>query len=309
MGLFMIRFLFRRLLVAVPTLFLVITAAFFMMRAAPGNPFDTDRKLPAQVERNIMAKYGMDRPLGEQYLTYLGNVLQGDLGPSLKYQDKSVLDLIKEGLPTSAVIGLSALTLACLIGVLLGVMAALRQNKLIDNLTMTVAVLGVCIPTFVTAPLLVLVFAAKLGWVPTAGLNGVRSLILPVTVLALPQIAIISRLTRAGMIEVLRSNYVRTARARGLPEHRIVFGHALRAAVLPLVSYLGPACAGLLTGSLVIEKIFSLPGLGKSFIIGALQRDYTVVMGVVIVYAGLILLLNLLADIIYALLDPRVKLS
>jgi oligopeptide transport system permease protein len=305
----MIRFLFRRLLVAVPTLFLVITAAFFMMRAAPGNPFDTDRKLPAQVERNIMAKYGMDRPLGEQYLTYLGNVLQGDLGPSLKYQDKSVLDLIKEGLPTSAVIGLSALTLACLIGVLLGVMAALRQNKLIDNLTMTVAVLGVCIPTFVTAPLLVLVFAAKLGWVPTAGLNGVRSLILPVTVLALPQIAIISRLTRAGMIEVLRSNYVRTARARGLPEHRIVFGHALRAAVLPLVSYLGPACAGLLTGSLVIEKIFSLPGLGKSFIIGALQRDYTVVMGVVIVYAGLILLLNLLADIIYALLDPRVKLS
>ena len=309
MGLFMIRFLFRRLLVAVPTQFLVITAAFFMMRAAPGNPFDTDRKLPAQVERNIMAKYGMDRPLGEQYLTYLGNVLQGDLGPSLKYQDKSVLDLIKEGLPTSAVIGLSALTLACLIGVLLGVMAALRQNKLIDNLTMTVAVLGVCIPTFVTAPLLVLVFAAKLGWLPTAGLNGVRSLILPVTVLALPQIAIISRLTRAGMIEVLRSNYVRTARARGLPEHRIVFGHALRAAVLPLVSYLGPACAGLLTGSLVIEKIFSLPGLGKSFIIGALQRDYTVVMGVVIVYAGLILLLNLLADIIYALLDPRVKLS
>ena len=309
MGLFMIRFLFRRLWVAVPTLFLVITAAFFMMRAAPGNPFDTDRKLPAQVERNIMAKYGMDRPLGEQYLTYLGNVLQGDLGPSLKYQDKSVLDLIKEGLPTSAVIGLSALTLACLIGVLLGVMAALRQNKLIDNLTMTVAVLGVCIPTCVTAPLLVLVFAAKLGWLPTAGLNGVRSLILPVTVLALPQIAIISRLTRAGMIEVLRSNYVRTARARGLPEHKIVFGHALRAAVLPLVSYLGPACAGLLTGSLVIEKIFSLPGLGKSFIIGALQRDYTVVMGVVIVYAGLILLLNLLADIIYALLDPRVKLS
>lgn len=309
MGLLMIRFLFRRLWVAVPTLFLVITAAFFMMRAAPGNPFDTDRKLPAQVERNIMAKYGMDRPLGEQYLTYLGNVLQGDLGPSLKYQDKSVLDLIKEGLPTSAVIGLSALTLACLIGVLLGVMAALRQNKLIDNLAMTVAVLGVCIPTFVTAPLLVLVFAAKLGWLPTAGLNGVRSLILPVTVLALPQIAIISRLTRAGMIEVLRSNYVRTARARGLPEHRIVFGHALRAAVLPLVSYLGPACAGLLTGSLVIEKIFSLPGLGKSFIIGALQRDYTVVMGVVIVYAGLILLLNLLADIIYALLDPRVKLS
>ena len=309
MGRFMFQLVIRRLLVAVPTLFLVITAAFFMMRAAPGSPFDTDRKLPPQVERNILAKFGMDRPLGEQYLTYMGNVLQGDLGPSLKYQDKSVADFIREGLPTSATIGLSALTLACLIGVLLGVLAALRQNQVIDNVTMTLAVLGVCVPTFVTAPLLVLVFASKLGWLPTAGLNGVRSLILPVAVLALPQIAIISRLVRAGMVEVLRSNYVRTARARGLPEHRIVLGHALRAAILPLISYLGPACAGLLTGSLVIEKIFSLPGLGKSFVIGALQRDYTVVMGVVIVYAGLILLLNLLADILYALLDPRVKLS
>ena len=305
----MFRFLLRRLMVAVPTLFLVVTAAFFMMRAAPGNPFDSDRKLPPEVERSIMAKYGMDRPLGEQYVAYVGNVLQGDLGPSLKYKDKSVAELISEGLPTSAVIGLSALTLACLVGIGLGIVAALRQNQMIDNVTMAIAVLGVCIPTFVTAPLLVLVFAAKLGWLPTAGLNGIRSLILPVAVLALPQIAIISRLTRAGMIEVLRSNYIRTARAKGLSEVRIVLRHGLRAAILPLVSYLGPACAGLLTGSLVIEKIFSLPGLGKSFVIGALQRDYTVVMGVVIVYAGLILLLNLLADIAYAMLDPRVRLS
>ncbi len=305
----MFRFLLRRLMVAVPTLFLVVTAAFFMMRAAPGNPFDSDRKLPPEVERSIMAKYGMDRPLGEQYVAYVSNVLHGDLGPSLKYKDKSVAELISEGLPTSAVIGLSTLTLACLVGIGLGIIAALRQNQMIDNVTMAIAVLGVCIPTFVTAPLLVLVFAAKLGWLPTAGLNGIRSLILPVTVLALPQIAIISRLTRAGMIEVLRSNYIRTARAKGLSEVRIVLRHGLRAAILPLVSYLGPACAGLLTGSLVIEKIFSLPGLGKSFVIGALQRDYTVVMGVVIVYAGLILLLNLLADIAYAMLDPRVKLS
>ena len=305
----MFRFLLRRLMVAVPTLFLVVTAAFFMMRAAPGNPFDSDRKLPPEVERSIMAKYGMDRPLGEQYVAYISNVLHGDLGPSLKYKDKSVLELIGEGLPTSATIGLSALTLACLVGIGLGIIAALRQNQMIDNVTMAIAVLGVCIPTFVTAPLLVLVFAAKLGWLPTAGLNGIRSLILPVAVLALPQIAIISRLTRAGMIEVLRSNYIRTARAKGLSEARIVLRHGLRAAILPLVSYLGPACAGLLTGSLVIEKIFSLPGLGKSFVIGALQRDYTVVMGVVIVYAGLILLLNLLADIAYAMLDPRVRLS
>jgi oligopeptide transport system permease protein len=197
------------------------------------------------------------------------------------------------------------------VGVSLGVIAAMRQNRSVDYAAMTVAVLGVCIPTFVTAPLLVLVFASKLGWLPSAGWNdgALANLVLPVIVLALPQIAIISRLTRAGMIEVLRSNYIRTARAKGLPESRIVTRHALRAAILPLVSYLGPACAGLLTGSLVVEKIFNLPGLGKFFVISALQRDYTVVMGMVIVYAGLILALNLLADLLYAALDPRVKLA
>jgi oligopeptide transport system permease protein len=190
-------------------------------------------------------------------------------------------------------------------------MAALRQNGLTDNLVMAVAILGVCIPTFVTAPLLVLGIASTLGWLPTAGWNdgAIANMILPVTVLALPQIAIISRLTRAGMIEVLHASYIRTARAKGLPEHRIVGKHALRAAILPLVSYLGPACAGLITGSLVVEKIFNLPGLGKFFVISALQRDYTVVMGMVIVYAVLILVLNLIADMIYAALDPRVRLS
>ena len=305
----MFRFIMRRLVVAVPTLLLVVTIAFFMMRAAPGDPFETDRKLPAQVEKNVMAKYGMDRPLGEQYLAYLGGVMRGDFGPSLKYQDKSVLQIIAEGFPTSLEIGLSALTLAGLLGVSLGVVAALRQNAGADYLATAVAVLGVCVPTFVTAPLLLLVFASRLGWFPTGGLNGVRSLVLPVITLALPQIAIISRLTRAGMIEVLRSNYVRTARAKGLPESTIVFKHALRAALLPLVSYLGPACAGLITGSLVVEKIFNLPGLGKNFVISALQRDYTVVMGVVILYASLILTLNLLADVFCALLDPRVRLA
>jgi len=195
--------------------------------------------------------------------------------------------------------------------VTLGVLAALRQNRSVDYGVMTLAILGVCVPTFVTAPLLVLLFASTLGWAPSAGWNGgaLPNLVLPVTVLALPQIAIISRLTRAGMVEVLHSNYVRTARAKGLPEHRIVTRHALRAAILPLVSYLGPACAGLLTGSLVVEKIFNLPGLGKFFVISALQRDYTVVMGMVIVYAALILILNLLADLLYAALDPRVRLT
>ena len=304
----MLRYLLRRLVVIIPTLFLVVTLAFFMMRAAPGNPFETGRKLAPEIERNVMAKYGMDRPVAVQYLGYLADIARGDLGPSLKYKDKSVAEVIREGFPTSLTIGLSALTLAALIGVTLGVMAALHQNRPFDHAAMTLAIVGVCIPTFVTAPLLVLLFASKLGWVPTAGLVG-RGLILPVTVLALPQIAIISRLTRAGMIEALRSNYVRTATAKGLPQTTIVFRHALPAAIAPLVSYLGPACAGLITGSLVVEQIFQLPGLGRSFVLGALQRDYTVVMGVVILYASLILLLNLAADLIQAALDPRVKLS
>lgn len=281
-----------------------------MMRAAPGSPFDIERKLPPEIMKSVEAKYGFDKPLIVQYGSYLADVVRGDLGPSLKYKDKTVADFIKEGLPTSAIIGLSALLIAAIVGICLGVLAAMRQNRPPDYVVTAVAILGVCIPTFVTAPLLVLVFAAKLGWLPTAGITGgLKSFILPIIVLALPQIAIISRLTRAGMIEVLHSNYVRTARAKGLPEHVVVIRHALRSALLPLVSYLGPACAGLITGSLVVEKIFSLPGLGKSFIIGALQRDYTVVMGVVILYATLIILLNLLADVILALLDPRVRLS
>jgi oligopeptide transport system permease protein len=307
----MFRFIGRRLLVAIPTLFLVITAAFFMMRAAPGSPFDMDRKLSPEIEKNVLAAYGMNKPLGEQYVDYLGNVLQGDLGPSLKYRDKSVLDILKENYEVSLKLGLSAILIAAVVGVSLGVIAALRQNRPADYGVMAVAILGVCIPTFVTAPLLILVIASKLGWLPTAGWNDgqLANMVLPVIVLALPQIAIISRLTRAGMIEVLHSNYIRTARAKGLPEGRIVRKHALRAALLPLVSYLGPACAGLITGSLVVEKIFNLPGLGKFFVISALQRDYTVVMGMVIFYAGLILVLNLIADLLYAALDPRVRLA
>ena len=307
----MFRFIGRRLLVAIPTLFLVVTVAFFMMRAAPGSPFDSDRKLSPEIERNVMAKYGMNKPLSEQYFNYIKGVLHGDLGPSLKYKDKSVVEILKQNYKPSLRIGGFAILLASIVGVSLGVLAALRQNRSVDYGVMTVAILGVCIPTFVTAPMLVLVFASKLGWLPSAGWNdgAWQNLVLPVTVLALPQIAIISRLTRAGMIEVLHSNYVRTARAKGLPESRIVAKHALRAAILPLVSYLGPACAGLITGSLVVEKIFGLPGLGKFFVISALQRDYTVVMGMVIFYAALILVLNLIADLLYAVLDPRVRLA
>ena len=307
----MLRFIARRLIVAVPTLLLVVTAAFFLMRAAPGGPFDSDRRLSPEIEANVLAKYGMDKPLGAQYLDYLAGVARGDLGPSLKYKDKSVLQILQENYPISLRLGLSAISIAVMVGVSLGVIAALRQNGPADNGVMALAILGVCIPTFVTAPLLVLVFASRLGWLPTAGWNdgALPNMVLPVIVLALPQIAIISRLTRAGMIEVLQSSYIRTARAKGLSETRIVVRHALRAALLPLVSYLGPAFAGLITGSLVVEKIFNLPGLGKFFVISALQRDYTVVMGMVIVYAALILVLNLAADLLLAVLDPRVRLA
>jgi oligopeptide transport system permease protein len=305
----MVRYLLRRLLVAIPTLFVVVTLAFFMMRAAPGSPFETNRMLPAKVEHNLLVKYGMDRPLPEQYAAYLGGVLRGDFGPSLKYQDQSVLQIVQAGFPTSFKLGLSALIIGGSLGMALGVFAALKQNRPEDYVATAFAILGICIPSFVTGPMLVLIFASTLGWLPTSGLDSFTGYIMPVSVLALPQMAIISRLTRAGMIEALRTNYVRTARSKGLPERVVVRKHALRAAILPLVSYLGPACAGLLTGSLVVERIFGLPGIGKSFVIGAMQRDYTVVMGVVILSATLIITLNLVADLTLAALDPRVRLS
>ena len=306
----MLRFILRRLLVAIPTLLVVITVAFFMMRAAPGSPFVGSRLLPPEILKNLEARYGLDKPPIVQYGQYLAGLAHGDFGPSLKYKTKSVSQFIKEGFPTSALIGGFAIIIAALVGIALGVLAALRQNRPADYGAMAVAILGVCIPTFVTAPLLVLVFASWLGWLPTAGVTGgAKSYVLPILVLALPQIAIISRLVRAGMIESLRSNHVRTARAKGLSSAQVVLKHAMRPALLPLVSYLGPAAAGLITGSLVVEQIFSLPGLGKSFVVGALQRDYTVVMGVVILYASMILFLNLVADVIYGLLDPRVRLT
>ncbi len=318
----MLRFLLRRLAVAVPTLFLVVTLTFFMMRAAPGGPFDGERKLPAEIEQSVRARYGLDQPLVVQYANYLSGVVRGDFGPSLRYRDRTVLSILADNYQPSLIIGGCSLIIAALVGISLGIVAALRHNRPPDYAVMAVAILGVCIPTFVTGPLLVLVFASNLGWFPTAGwqettlavpilgnLPRPANIILPVIVLALPQIAIISRLTRAGMIEVLSSNYVRTARSRGLSERRVVVGHALRSALTPLVSYLGPAFAGILTGSLIVEQVFNLPGLGKFFVQSALQRDYTVVMGMTILFASLILILNLAADLIYAALDPRLRLT
>jgi oligopeptide transport system permease protein len=307
----MMGYALRRLLGAIPTLFIIVTMAFFMMRMAPGGPFDSQRKLTPEVERNIKAAYDLDKPLTQQYLIYLGKVARGDLGPSYKNKDFTVVQLIATGLPVSARLGLSAMALALLFGTALGAAAALNQNRWEDYSVMTLAMLGITIPTFVTAPILTLLLGIYAGWLPVGGWNGgaLANMILPVTVLALPQTAIVARLMRGSLIEVLRTNYIRTARAKGLPAHRIVLGHALRAAALPLVSYLGPALAAVLTGSLVVEQIFGLPGIGRYFVQGALNRDYTLVLGVVICYAALIIALNFLADIAYGILDPRVRLS
>src|SRR5687768_11129525 len=310
----MLSYALRRILGAIPTLFLIITFAFFMMRIAPGGPFDGERRLPPEIEANINAAYDLDKPLYEQYLIYLGRLSQGDFGPSFKTKDFTVTEMIAAGLPVSIRLGLAAITLAFFIGTTLGVFAALRQNSVSDYGVMGVAMIGITIPTFVTAPLLTLIFGVYgnelFGWsLPVGGWNGgaLRNMILPVIVLALPQIAIISRLTRGSMVEVLHSNYVRTARAKGLSSWRVVVYHALRAGLLPLVSYLGPAIAGLATGSLVVEQIFGIPGIGRYFVQGALNRDYTLVLGVVIFYATLVILMKLIADILYRVLDPRVR--
>jgi oligopeptide transport system permease protein len=308
----------RRVLGAVPTLFIIITLAFFMMRIAPGGPFDSERRLPPEIEHNIKAAYNLDKPVYEQYVIYLGRLAHFDLGPSFKNKDFSVTQLIEVGLPVSAKLGLSAMVLAIFLGILLGTIAALNQNRTTDYSVMSLAMFGITIPTFVTAPILTLIFGVYglhlFGLdlsLPVGGWNGgaVRNMILPVIVLALPQTAIIARLVRGSMVEVLRSNYVRTARAKGLPNHLVVFRHALRAALLPVVSYLGPAIAGVLAGSLVVETIFGIPGIGRYFVNGAVDRDYTLVMGVVIYYASFVIMLNLLADILYAALDPRVRLG
>ena len=306
----------RRFLGAIPTLLIIITLAFFMMRLVPGGPFDGQRRLPPEIERNIEAAYQLDKPIYVQYFEYLTRLAHGDLGPSYRNKDFTVSELIADGLPVSAELGFSAMVLALLLGVSLGILAALRQNRVTDHAVMSVAMFGITVPNFVTAPLLTLLFGVYglrvFGFdisLPVGGWNGgaLRNMILPVIVLALPQIAVIARLVRGSMVEVLHSNYVRTARAKGLPGYRIVTRHALRTALLPLISYLGPAVAALMTGSLIVEQIFGLPGIGRYFVTAALNRDYTLVLGVVIFYATFIILLNLVADILYAVLDPRVS--
>jgi oligopeptide transport system permease protein len=304
----MLTFVLRRLLSAIPTLFLIVTIAFFLIRVAPGGPFDLEQPLEAKVMENLRRIYQLDRPLHEQYLLYVGSLLRGDFGPSYFFRDFTIAELFAAGLPVSMTLGGLALLVAVLVGGALGTIAAFRQNSGIDYAVVGLGTFGLTIPNFVVAPVLQIVFGLMLAWLPVGGWNGgaVRNIILPVTVLALPQIAVVARMIRASMIETLRSNHIRTLRSLGLPTH-VVVRHALRGAALPVVSYLGPAAAALLTGSVVVESIFGLPGVGRYFVEGALNRDYTLVMGTVVMVAVFVLFFNLLVDVLYALIDPRVR--
>jgi oligopeptide transport system permease protein len=304
----MLTFILRRLASVIPTLFLIITIAFFLIRVAPGGPFDLERPLEAKVMENLKRIYQLDRPLYEQYGLYLSALLRGDLGPSFYYRDFSVAELFARGLPVSMALGASALVLALAAGIPLGVIAAMRQNRPADYGVSGLAALGITVPTFVTAPVFQIVFGLMLAWLPVGGWNGgaLTHMVLPVITLALPQIAVIARMTRSAMIEALRATHIRTLRAQGLATVTIVT-HALRGALLPVVSYLGPAAAALLTGSVVVETIFGLPGVGRYFVEGALNRDYTLVMGTVVMVAVFVMAFNLLVDIVYAILDPRVR--
>lgn len=303
----------RRLLIGVPTLFAVVVFCFFLMRLAPGGPFDSDAPVPPEVLANLRARYHLDDPLWQQFLTYIGNLLQGDFGPSFKYKDFSVTELIAQGLPVSIENGLAAMILAILIGLPLGIAAALSQNSARDYIVSGFAMIGIVIPTFVMGQLLILAFGVWLRGtpfqLPAGGWNdgALANRILPVTVLALPFVAYIARIARASMIEALRTNYVRTARAKGLPYHTVVLRHALKTALTPVVTFLGPATAFLLTGSMVVETIFQIPGIGRYFVQGALNRDYTLVMGVTIVGAAFVIVANLIVDMVYGLLDPKVR--
>ena len=305
----MLSYALRRIAVAVPTLFVIVTLSFALERLAPGGPFDQEQTLTPAVRANLDRLYGLDRPLPVQYARYLGALARGDFGPSLSQRDFTVSELISQGLPLSATLGLAAVLLAILTGIPAGIAAALARGGAADYALSALAALGIALPTFVTGPALALLFGLHLHWLPVAGWErgAPRYLVLPVVTLALPVAAYLARLTRASLLEVLRTNYVRSARARGLGGTRVLWHHALRPALLPAVSYLGPAVAFVVTGSLVIETVFGLPGSGRYLVQGAIDRDYPLVMGMVIVYAALTLACNLAADLIYGWLDPGAR--
>lgn len=305
----MLKFIAKRIFEAIPTMLVLITVSFFLMRFAPGNPFSTERPLPPEVMANIEAKYGLDKPVFEQYTTYLFNVIQGDFGPSFKYLDYSVNELISVALPVSAKVGFIAFIFTIIMGVTVGTIAALKQNTWVDYTIMSTAMLGVVMPSFVLAPALIYLFSLHWNIFPAGGWHdgSAKYLVLPVIGMSLLYVATFARITRGSMIETLNSNFIRTARAKGLSYRYIVIKHALKPALLPVVSYMGPAFVGIITGSVVIETIFGLPGIGKLFVNAAFNRDYSLVMGVTILIGFLFILFNAIVDILLAMIDPKIR--
>jgi len=303
------RYLLRRLLTALPTLWLIATLAFVLLHLTPGGPFDSGHTLVPQIQQAIEARFHLDEPLWRQYLRYLNDLLHGELGPSFQYRNTSVNAIIAQGLPIDMAVGATALGLALVLGGALGLLAASRPGSLRDTLPMGAAMLGMSVPVFVSAPLLILVFAMRLHWLPAGDwvAGSWRHLLLPALALALPYTAYIARIVRASALEVMGSGFIRAARARGVPGHVILLRHALRPTLVPLVSFLGPSIAGVLTGSIVVEQVFGLPGVGRYFVTGALNRDYTLVCGLTLLYGALIVVCNLGADLCYAWLDPRMR--
>lgn len=304
----MLVFIVKRLLQAIPVLLLVITATFFMVHAAPGGPFDKDRAVPAEVMKKLNEQYHLDDPLWEQYIDYLGNLLQGDFGPSFKYPTHSVNDLLIAGLPATLELSFYAITFALILGLAAGILASLKPNSLQDYIPMSSAMIGICMPTFVLGPILLLVFGIWLEWLPVAGWGQIPGdKVLPSITLGFAYAAYIARISRGGMLEVMSQDYIRTARAKGLSTKRVVFVHALRGGITPVISFLGPAIAGLLAGSFVVESIFQIPGLGRFYVTAAFNRDYTMILGFTIFFAALIIIFNLLADIILVWLNPKMR--
>ena len=305
----MLRYVFRRLLTAIPTLFVIVTISFFLMRVAPGGPFNQEKGLNPVIKANLDRMYHLDEPLWRQYFRYLGDLLRGDFGPSYTSPDFTVAEKFAAALPYSIQLGSVALILALIFGSILGIVAALNQNHTADYAVIATATAGSTIPTFVIAPLFQLFFALGLKWFPVGGWGdgALVNTVGPIVVLMLPQLAIVARLMRGSMIESLRSHHIRTARALGLSNYSVIIRHAMRGALLPIVSYAGPAAAALLTGSIIVETIFAIPGIGREFVLGALNRDYTVVMGTVVLIAVFTILFNLIVDVLYAVVDPRVR--
>lgn len=305
----MSNYIVKRIFASFITLWIVATATFFLMHAMPGGPFDGEKKLPDQVKANLETKFGLDKPIMQQYGIYLKNLLKGDLGPSIKYEGRTVNEIIKYSFPASAKIGSVAILFSLAVGIYMGIIAALNQGKWQDNLCMVIATLGVTVPSFVLATFLILIFSVKLKLLPPVGFDGPLNYIMPAIALGGYSLSFIARLTRSSLLDVIRQDYIRTAIAKGLSKKTVIFKHALRNALIPIVTYMGPLIAGILTGSFVVEKIFGIPGLGREFVQNITNRDYMAIMGVTVFYSAFLVICNLVVDILYAFIDPRIKLE